>query len=98
MKFVVAFEIDAEIEYLEAVEWYERECEGLGGDLIDAVEGSLNALRLNAYFELRYRDLRLLNVKGFPYQLIYRLDRNEIAIISFFHGNRDPEVWKTKFK
>ena len=96
MKFAVSFEIEAEIEYLAAVEWYENESEGLGSDLIDAVEESLNVLRRNAYFEMRYRDLRLLNIKGFPYQLIYRLNEDEITIVSFFHGHRDPEIWKKK--
>jgi len=98
MKFVVAFEIDAEIEYLEAVEWYENEPAGLGSDLINAVDDCLNVLRRNAYFELRYRDLRILNIKGFPYQLIYKISANEITIISFFHGHRDPEIWKGKSK
>ena len=94
MKYVVSFEEEAEYEYLEAIAWYEKECAGLGMELLLEVENSLDTLRLNAYFEIRYLDLRLLNVKRFPYQLIYRLTGNEIKIVSFFHGHRDPEIWK----
>ena len=96
MKFEVSFEEEAECEYLDAIEWYENESEGLGTQLYLEVEEALNALRQNAYFEIRYLDLRLLNIKRFPYQIIYRLRENQITIVSFFHGHRDPEIWKKK--
>lgn len=96
MKFEVSFEEEAEREYLEAIEWYEKESAGLGLQLLLEVEDTLNTLRQNAYFEIRYLDLRLLNVKRFPYQIIYRLRENQIIIVSFFHGHRDPEIWKQK--
>ncbi len=96
MKFEVSFEEDAEHEYLAAIEWYEKESEGLGTQLYLEVEKTLNILRRNANFEIRYLDLRLINVKTFPYQVIYRIKGNQIIIVSFFHGHRDPEIWKKK--
>jgi len=96
MEFDVVIKTDAELEILEAVVWYDSKRPGLGNELILCLESGLEILKRNPYFEIRHNQNRILNIKRFPYQVVYYVEGNTIYVTSFFHANRDPEIWQSK--
>lgn len=87
----------ARAEYDEAVDWHNKEREGLGLRFIQAIE---SVLRLISEMPLLYpvvlRDIRQAVVPGFRYCIYYRVRRSAVRIISVFHTSRDPSVWQSR--
>lgn len=93
MKLV--FRPEAQLELLEARDWYETRAVGLGFEFarsIDAAAGRiLRAPTAFAHFEGDYRRCVL---RRFPYSLIYRLHDDTVVIVSVFHHRREPDSWQ----
>jgi hypothetical protein len=84
-------------EILEAAIWYDDKRKGLGDDLIFCFESQLNYLLNNPeHFQIRHKHLRLVNIKRFPYQIVYYLEKDLITIVAFFHAKRNPKQWKKR--
>lgn len=67
-------------EILAAAVWHEDKREGLGDELILSFEAALNNILRNPFtYQLRYKNLRLLNSRRFPFQVVYFVEE----IISF---------------
>lgn len=96
MGFKVVFTTDAEYEFLDAVAWYELQRSGLGSDLILCVEEAFEVLSRNPYFEIRYNESRVYNIRRFPYQLIFFTEGDNVFVTSFFHAHKDPDKWREK--
>lgn len=84
------------LDFEEAYYWYEEQREGLGENLSLCFDEGLEILQRNPYFEVRERNIRTLNIRRFPYQIVYRVDVNTIQVIAFFHAHRNPSIWKTR--
>jgi len=89
----------AEAELTSAVGWYEAQRSGLGGAFFDAVVRTLARVvdqpeEGSAAFEVI--SVRRILVSGFPYQIIYRLDGDEIRVIAFAHWRRRPGFWRRR--
>jgi hypothetical protein len=96
MKFTYSIEEVAAKQLLEAANWYDEQTPGLGERLILHFEAAILLLTQSPFFEIRYKNLRVYNLKVFPYQIIYYIKNSEIVIVSFFHAHRDPEIWQSK--
>ncbi len=85
------------LDFEEAYLWYETKREGLGDYLSLCFDEALESLKKNPNYQVRYRDVRILNIKRFPYQIIFRIiDKKQIRIIAFFHARRNPSIWKVR--
>ena len=89
----------AALELAEAVRWYESKHPGLGGDLLDEVAQTID--RLTASPEAGNslssdQQTRRLMVCRFPYQLVYRIRRDEIVVVAVAHLKRRPGYWKQR--
>ena len=86
-------------ELAEAVRWYEARRAGLGGEFFDAVAEVLALIEtrpeIGAPISADGQTRRLL-VARFPYQVVYRLRPNEIAIVAVAHLKRRPGYWKDR--
>jgi hypothetical protein len=96
MAYNIKIQSYAEEEFLESVAWYELQRNGLGDELILCFEEALEVLKRNPFFEVRYKDLRLYNIRRFPYQIIYYLVNDSIEIVAFFHAHREPKQWHNR--
>ncbi len=86
-------------EILEAAMWYEDNRQGLGDELINCFEASLETILRNPLsFEKRHRDLRLTNIHRFPYQIIYYVKSYTVTVVAFNHGKSNPKFWKSRSK
>jgi len=98
MAFKIEIERLAEEEFLEAVLYYEMQRSGLGNDLILCYEEALATIIRNPFFEVRIENVRLYNIRRFPYQIIYYIENESIFIIGFFNAHRDPIQWQNRIK
>ena len=83
----------AEIEFKEAVAYYNNECPGLGYEFANEIQKVFDRIVQNpeAWTSLSKRTRRCL-VSRFPYGFVYQLRQDEILIIAIMHLHRDPKI------
>jgi toxin ParE1/3/4 len=85
----------AETQVEEAFHWYERKKRNLGDDFLEAIEESLTAIELNPQaFQLKYKEIRAVYTKRFPYGVFYIVVNKRIIIMAVFHLSRNPKLWR----
>ncbi len=94
MNFKYRIDEVAGAQLLDAALWYEEKREGLGNDLILCFEEGIEIICRSPLLEERYRNLRLYNIRRFPYQIIYSIENDLITVVAFFHVKRNPKNWK----
>lgn len=78
----------------EAFDWYELRSAGTGHRLLSELDEYVAFILENAGGPARWRTrYGKMTLKRFPYQLIYRFERNTVIIYSVFHTKRDPKRW-----
>jgi toxin ParE1/3/4 len=84
----------AELELLDADQYYELQATGLGSDFLEKVESAIYEITENPELcpEIRNRVRRRL-IRRFPYGLLYRIDPDEIIILATMHLHRHPDYW-----
>jgi len=93
------FEREALEEYREAAAWYESQRAGLGEEFVAAVQSAIRDIFSNPLRFTPLEDgLRVLRMKRFPYNLIFRWleDRQHVTIFVVMHRRRKPGYWKDR--
>jgi toxin ParE1/3/4 len=87
---------EARLELLDAVDRYEQQRPGLGGEFNDAVEAVLNQIRASPQRGWRYGDKghRVLPTRRFPYFVFYLAEDERIWIPAIAHQKRKPDYWQ----
>ena len=101
MAYQYIFDPLAANEYEEAFKWYEQRSLVAADNLIVAVQEAIIAICTDPYrYRNTYKKVRELNLKKYPYALIYFIDENKqlITIISLFHHKRNPKRKYRKLK
>jgi plasmid stabilization system protein ParE len=96
MSLPVVLTDEAQAEFDAAADWYETHS-GLGAKFVAAVRESLN--RIGAMPELHavvLQDVRRAVLRGFPYNIYYRVRADRVEVIAVFHGRRNPSEWQTR--
>lgn len=97
MRLPVVLSPEAEKEYDEAVDWYDKQRSGLGLDFADAIRAVLARIGANPRMHaVVYRDVRKAVVRKFRYVVIYRAEPARVSVISVFHTSRDPKDWQSR--
>lgn len=83
----------AQKEIENAVEFYVSKSNLAPINFIKAIQDTYETLALNPFFRLRYKNVRALRIKKFPYSLYFVIneDKNIIRILSCFHNRRNPK-------
>lgn len=94
----VAFHPAATKELIETARYYEQRAAGVGRRFLRAVEQAEQFLRQSAAaMQSDERGRRRYRVKGFPYQLVYRLASNErVFVLAVAHISRRPGYWESR--
>ena len=98
MSFAVRFRPAALAEFNQSADWYEARQISLGQSFVAAVDASIDSIS-SAPTRPRcvYKEIRLISVKGFPYQIYYRvLDSDVVEVLSIFHVRQNPSIWQTR--
>jgi plasmid stabilization system protein ParE len=90
----VRFLRPAELEMLDAAQYYELQAPGLGIDFLDKIDSAIQDIGMNperwpvAHFNIRRR-----LIHRFPYAMLYLIDDKEIVIQAVMHLRRRPGYW-----
>ncbi|MBL8866041.1 MAG: type II toxin-antitoxin system RelE/ParE family toxin [Planctomycetia bacterium] len=92
----------AQIDVIDAIEWYDSRRAGLGDQFADEMDGFITRiLRLPRMFArvkrgVQCREFRegMLNV--FPFRVVYEVTANEIVIYSVTHARSIRQPWRRR--
>lgn len=94
MNLTPSFNTLAEAELSDAVDHYEGESPGLGAVFLAAVERAVaDLVEYPESAPVLSGPYRKKVLTRFPFNLIYRLKRNEIRILAVAHQRRRPYYW-----
>lgn len=99
MSYKVLLRPEAEVDFLDAVTYYEGNFKGLGTDFINSVETTLQSISHQPEsFPIVYKNVRRSLIKKFPFGILYIVGENKIIVLAVFHFSRDPKNWKRRTK
>lgn len=92
-----AFHPEAEIEFLDAIDYYELCRSGLGYDFAIEVHSTLqNILSFPKAWPLLEKDIRRCQLHRFPYGIIYSENDDTIYVLAVMHLHRRPTYWQDR--
>ena len=79
----------------EAVDYYNVKQKGLGLKFKKDLQQVEQILQLNPFFQFRYKDVRCITMRKFPYMLHFKVfeENNLIVIYSVLCTLRDPDKY-----
>jgi plasmid stabilization system protein ParE len=82
----------AQMEIEKAAEHYAQDSIDAPRLFITALSDTYKTLSLNPFFRKRYKNIRAVKVRRFPYMLYYVINesKNTVRVLSCFHGKRNP--------
>jgi plasmid stabilization system protein ParE len=92
-----AFHPEAEVEFLEAIAYYEERAPGLGLGFSTEVRAAIQ--RILAYpqaWQVLEGEIRRALVHRFPYGVLYAVEENRIWIVAVMNLHRQPEYWQER--
>jgi plasmid stabilization system protein ParE len=97
MSFSIVFRVEAQSEFDQAFDWYERQQSGLGSDFLNDVSDALErVVRFPESSAQIFEDVRRTVVRRFPYSILYRVEETQIVVIAIFHTKRNPKIWQER--
>ena len=91
----VKFSDIAHQEYLDAINYYNTQRDGLGYEFAIEIDEGIQNIKLyvSAWQKLSTR-LRRYLIKRFPYGIIYSYEDNIITVVSIMNLHQKPKNWK----
>jgi plasmid stabilization system protein ParE len=90
----VRFLAPAQEELDEAVDWYNKQSDGLGQGFLDEFD---RCIRRIVTFPLSGTEIgpaiRRCLLARFPYGIVYGIDRQTIIVVAIAHSHREPRYW-----
>ncbi len=82
-------------EVAVAIEYVEAQRHGYGDRLRRSLEQTLANIELfPESVQIREGTARLAVLRDFPYNVVYRIKDDELLVVAFLHGHRDPDHWR----
>lgn len=97
MRYELVVRPEAELDILEAHNWYENEEGGLGNDFLSATKEAIDrAVKSPLSFQTVLGISRRVVLKRFPYSLFFTVIDNVITLTACVHHKRHPRTWKSR--
>ena len=89
----------AENEFVDAINYYNLQSEGLGFEFAAEVKRTFGRIieYPDAWTRLSNRTRRC-QTNRFPYGIIYQVRTDTLLIVAVMHFHRDPKIWKSRLK
>jgi len=89
-KIIVSPRAQREIE--NAIDYYALYSIDAPVQFITILKETYRTLEINPFFEVRYKNVRSLKLKRFPYSLYFFINENEntVEVLSCFHNKINP--------
>src|SRR5881397_3120744 len=90
---------DAEIEFWGSVDYYERQCSGLGLRFKEEVDLFLEKIQADPLLpRLRKNGYRRVNLSVFQHYIAYIIRDDALWVVAICHGHQKPEFWLNRLK
>ena len=90
---------DAEIEFWESVEYYERKSPGLGIRFREEVDLFVDKIQSNPFLpRLRKGGYRRVNLSVFRHYIAYTVEDETVLVIAICHGHQRPGFWLNRLR
>lgn len=80
MPFRVVIEPRALADIQQAIDYYDEHLIGLGERFHAAIIKHIEAIAINPFYQVRYKDYRALPLVRFPYMIIFTTDEKEKTV------------------
>ncbi len=91
-----SFTAEAQLEFHQAIKYYQQRRKGLGGDFADAVQDAIQRIVQNPEsFAHATKSTKRCRTRRFPYDVIYRITE-QIEIVAVMHLHRRPGYWEDR--
>ncbi|MFN6090264.1 MAG: type II toxin-antitoxin system RelE/ParE family toxin [Cyclobacteriaceae bacterium] len=89
-KVIVSPRAQKEIE--NSIDYYTANSTNAPQNFVASLKNSYSQLAVNPYCRLRYKDVRSLKLRKFPFSLYFVIHEssNTVRVLSCFHDKRDP--------
>lgn len=79
-------------EIKNAIDYYALDSNTAPTKFIDALNNTYETLERHPFFRVRYKNVRALKLKGFPYSLYFIVNEKQgtVRVLSCFHNKRNP--------
>jgi plasmid stabilization system protein ParE len=93
----VTFLSVAEVEFAEALSYYEQQQPGLGFQFAAEVDAAIERIVAHpeAWTSISAR-VRRCRIPRFPYGILYQWRLQEVLVIGVMHLRRDPISWRNR--
>ena len=97
MSLPIVLRTEAEEEFNEAFDWYEKRKIGLGVAFTAKIQAIVNEIARNPNpHAVVFSDIRKAVVRQFPYCVFYRPHLDRIEVVAVFHSKRNPSIWQNR--
>lgn len=88
----------AEKDFEEAYDWYERQDPGLGKEFARCVDVKIvSVFRAPDQHQVVYKDIiRRALVNRFPFSIYFAEENDTISVFAILHQHRNPETWTSR--
>lgn len=87
----------AELDLVEARDWYEARRRGLGVEFLAAIDGVLGRIERHPFmYPDVHRGTRRAVVRRFPYLVYFVVDEESIRVVACLHVRRRPGVVRSR--
>ena len=92
MAYKVIISPRAQKEMEHAIDYYALYSEDVPRHFVSALKETFQALEINPFFRVRYKNIRALKIKKFPYSLYFvvREEVSTVRVLSCFHNRINP--------
>jgi len=99
MTFSILISDEATFDILDAFYWYQAVEEKLSLKFQKELEQAFSHIKNNPnQFQLKYKSVRVVFLKKFPFGIHYIKDKNTVKGIAVFHTSRHPKNWDERLK
>lgn len=102
MTLAFDFHPEAQAEFAADVDWYDARETGVGGRFAEAVRAAIDAAVDDPAAWAKWPGwerepvVRSKGVTGFPYRVVYFVDRDVLTIVAVAHAKRRPGYWRDR--
>ena len=87
----------AEMDAMDAANWYNQRREGLGNEFLLALDAKFNSIKRNPLqFNLIYKNIRRALTERFPYGVFFIIENEIIYVLTIIHTSRSTKIWKER--
>ena len=90
-KIIVSLRAQSEIE--NAIDYYAQNSLYAPVNFIAVLKAAYKALGTTPFFGIRYKNVRSLKLKRYPYSLYFVINENKntVKVLSCFHNKKNPD-------